>query len=246
MSTVVTGKTKDLTGFVSLFSFPLETNYDYSVFNEGYLVKKRMTDAEKRKKILYRSRALLLEHGVSALSMDRIASLQGVSKKTLYEFFPNKDALVSEAIEERIAAVAGEAAAIEADHGLHWVERLRAILRLVSRQISELGESLIKDIYYNRPELWERIDRFRQEQVFSTITRLLDDGRKKGFVRDDIDGRLVPLLFVSAVSAVMTPAQFVKLPFPPVEVFDAFIRILWGGILTDSARRKFFPKESKS
>ena len=196
--------------------------------------------------ILHRARALFLEHGVSGLSMDRIAARQGISKKTLYRFFPNRDALVSEAVEERIAAVAAQAAAIEADNGRRWIDRVQGILRLVSGQLAELGEGLIRDIYYNRPEIWERIDRFRREQVFSVITRLLEEGRKKGFVRDDIDGRLVPLLFASAASAVLTPAQLVKLPFPPVEVFEAFIRILFGGILTESARRKIFTKERKT
>ena len=206
----------------------------------------KATDNQKRQTILSRSRALLMEHGVSGLSMDRIAERQGISKKTLYRFFPNKDALVSEAIEERIAAVAAQAAAIEADAGRRWIDRLQAILRLVSGQLAELGESLIRDLYHNRPEIWERIDRFRREQVFGVITRLLEEGRRKGFVRDDIDGRLVPLLFASAASSVLTPAQLIALPFPPVEVFEAFIRILFGGILTESARRKVFAKEKKT
>ena len=206
----------------------------------------KTSDDQKRQMILHRARALFLEHGVSSLSMDRIAARQGISKKTLYRFFPNRDALVSEAVEERIASVAAQAAAIEADTGRRWIDRMQGILRLVNGQLAELGERLIKDIYYNKPEIWERIDRFRREQVFSVITRLLEEGRRKGFVRDDIDGRLVPLLFASAASSVLTPAQLVKLPFPPVEVFEAFIRILFGGILTESARRKLFAKERKT
>jgi AcrR family transcriptional regulator len=205
----------------------------------------RVPEAEKRKQILDRSRAIFMERGVSALSMDDIASLQRVSKKTLYRFFPNKDALLASAVEERFQEIATEVARIGGDPDLSLIRRLKGIFGVVSRQISELGENLIKDIYYNKPELWERIDRFRRERIFSVITRLLEQGMKEGFVRSDIDGRLVPMLFVNAASSVMTPAQLVTLPFPPAELFDAFIRILFGGVLTARARRQFFTQEGK-
>ena len=205
----------------------------------------RMPDAEKRKQIIERSRALFLTRGVGALSMDEIASLQGISKKTLYRFFRNKDALLSASIEERIAEIAAEVARISADPDLPFIARLKEIFGIVSRQIAELGENLIKDIYYNEPEIWERIDRFRRERIFGVVTRLLEEGMNEGLIRNDIDGRLVPLLFVNAVSSVMTPEQFVKLPFPPAELFDAFIRILFGGVLSEKARRQFFTQEGK-
>lgn len=110
----------------------------------------RMPDAEKRKQIIERSRALFLTRGVGALSMDEIASLQGISKKTLYRFFRNKDALLSASIEERIAEIAAEVARISADPDLPFITRLKEIFGVVSRQIAELGENLIKDIYYNK------------------------------------------------------------------------------------------------
>jgi len=203
-------------------------------------------EAERRRLILDRSRSLFFERGVSALSMDEIASLQRISKKTLYKFFPNKDALLSEAVEDRVAAIAAEATRLGNDTTLPWLERIRGIFTVVGNQIGQLSETLVKDIYYNRPELWDRLDRFRREHVFNVITRLLEEGRKKGFIRRDIEGELVPLLFINAISAVMTPSQFVKLPFPPAKLFDAFISILFGGILTDSARRKYFAQERKT
>ena len=202
-------------------------------------------NAEKRRMILDRSRTIFFERGVSALSMEEIASIQGISKKTLYKYFPNKDALLSAAVEERIAAIGAEAARLGGDTDLPWLDRIHGLFKVVGTQIGILSETLIRDIYYNKPEMWDKIDKFRQEHVFAIVTRLLEEGRKKGFIRTDIDGRLVPLLFVSAISAVLTPSQMLKLPFPPRILFDSFIRILFGGILTDGARRKFFTQEGK-
>ncbi len=195
--------------------------------------------------ILERSRTLFFERGVNALSMEDLASLQGISKKTLYRFFPNKDAIIKAAVEERIGFIASEAARIGADASLTYLERLRSILQLVGTQIANISQTLIRDIYYSRPEIWDHIDKFRREHVFTIITRLFEEGRKEGFIRNNIDAELMPVLFISAISSVIAPAQMIQLPVPPAKLFDVFVRILFGGILTDNARKKFFTKEGK-
>jgi AcrR family transcriptional regulator len=202
-----------------------------------------MSAEEKRKQIIDRSRAIFLDRGVSALSMDQIASLQGISKKTLYKFFSNKAALISEAIEERIRQIGSAVEKIAKDSELPFPARMRGIFDIVSRQIAELGENFVRDVYYNEPEIWERIDKFRREHVFEIITGLFREGIRDGFIRSDIDGRLVPLLFTNTMSSVLNPAQLIRLPFPPAEIFDAFIRILFGGVLTEKARLEFFTRE---
>jgi AcrR family transcriptional regulator len=206
----------------------------------------RMPDAEKRKKIIDRSRTIFLERGVSSLSMDQIASLQGISKKTLYKFFANKAALIEAALEERIREVASNVEMTAHSPDLPFLSRLRGIFNIVSRQVAELGENFVRDVYYHQPEIWERIDTFRRERVFEIITRLFGEGIRDGFIRADIDGTLVPLLFTNTLASVLTPAQLVKLPFPPAELFDAFIRILFGGVLTEKARLQFFTREERS
>jgi AcrR family transcriptional regulator len=205
-----------------------------------------MPDAEKRKRIIDRSRSIFMNRGVSSLSMDQIASLQGISKKTLYKFFANKAALVEEVIEERIREIASSLEIVAGNSDLPFIARMRGIFDIVSRQIAELGENFVRDVYYHEPEIWERIDTFRREHVFEIITRLFGEGIRKGFIRADIDGRLVPLMFVNAMSSVLNPPQLVKLQFPPSQVFDAFIRILFGGVLTEKARLQFFTREGRS
>ena len=206
----------------------------------------RLPDSEKRKKILERSLSLFLMRGVSSLTMEEIASLQGISKKTLYRFFPNKEALVSNAIEAKIGEIAKRIAEITGMKDLTFLEKIREILRAVSRQMAALGEGLVRDLYYNHPELWAKIDRYRQEHIFVVIEKLLNEGAKSGLIRPDIDGRLVPTLIITTMSAVMNPEQLVKITVPPIEFFEAVVKILFGGILTEKARRQFFRQEDAS
>lgn len=206
---------------------------------------KKTPDAEKRKQIIERALALFFSRGVTPVSMEEIASTQGISKKTLYKFFPNKTALAEAAIENRMLEVVASASQVAEDRSLPFPQRLRGILGVVSRQIALLGQGLVQDISFNHPQLWERIDTFRREHVFSLITGMIEEGIRTGYIRAEIDSKLVPLLFINAITSVITPAQLMSLPYPPAQIFDAFFRILFGGILSEKARREFFGQEEK-
>lgn len=58
----------------------------------------RPKDPVRRGEIVRAARALFLEHGVAAVSMDGIAQAAGVSKKTIYSHFANKEELLIEVI----------------------------------------------------------------------------------------------------------------------------------------------------
>jgi len=45
-------------------------------------------------RILHKSRELMTKHGVKHVTMDDLASQLGISKKTIYQFYKDKDAVV--------------------------------------------------------------------------------------------------------------------------------------------------------
>jgi AcrR family transcriptional regulator len=201
------------------------------------------TDEKKRAKVLEGALIILFREGVSSLTMDRIASRQGISKKTLYQLFENKEQLIVEAVERRLAEVAARVNAAFQDRTCSFPVRLGNMMGVVVRQLAEIGERLIRDVFYREPQLWERVDRFRREQIFGMIAELFEEGVRDGYVRPDIDSQLVPTLFVTTLSAVMSPAQFFTLRTPPALLFENLLRILLGGILTEEARAQFFARE---
>lgn len=61
---------------------------------ENRPAKKTLTE-KKREDIVAAARAAFQEFGVQATSMDKLAQLAGVSKRTVYNHFPQKEALVA-------------------------------------------------------------------------------------------------------------------------------------------------------
>ncbi len=55
----------------------------------------------KRRQVLDAAEALFLEHGYEPVSMDAVARKAGVSKATLYAYFPSKDRLFATIVAER-------------------------------------------------------------------------------------------------------------------------------------------------
>ena len=57
---------------------------------------------EARKRILKAAEELFLKFGIRSVTMDEIASKLGISKKTIYMHFEDKDAIVHEVATNRM------------------------------------------------------------------------------------------------------------------------------------------------
>ena len=105
-----------------------------------------------RRKILAAADALLAEHGFAGMSVDAVAQAAGVSKATIYRWWPNKAAVVMEAllgaIEADFAASAG------ADPEADLIDRIRRTIALFRSPKGRVLASLIGEAQFD-PELAE-------------------------------------------------------------------------------------------
>jgi AcrR family transcriptional regulator len=58
-----------------------------------------------KERILVKSEEMFMQFGIRSVSMDDIANNLGMSKKTLYQYFVDKDELVDAVIEGHISGV---------------------------------------------------------------------------------------------------------------------------------------------
>ena len=58
-----------------------------------------MTEIDTRERIKQKAHDLFMQYGLRSVSMDDIANSLGMSKKTIYQYFADKDELVDAVVE---------------------------------------------------------------------------------------------------------------------------------------------------
>jgi AcrR family transcriptional regulator len=138
---------------------------------------------EVREAILDTTAALVAEHGLRSVTMSQIAEETGISRATLYKYFPDVEAILFAWHERQIAGHLEYLADVR-DQAGDAGERLEAVLEayaLISHEShghhdTELAAFLHRDRQIPRAE----------QQLRAMIRDLLTEGAESGDLRDDI------------------------------------------------------------
>ncbi|MFJ4450143.1 TetR/AcrR family transcriptional regulator [[Kitasatospora] papulosa] len=104
-------------------------------------------DPEAHEAVLAATRELVAELGYKGVTMDRIASRAGVARMTVYRWWPNKAAVISEAVADRLAPGPAPDTGDVREDALLWLRNLVRTLTLlgdpsvVTGALTERGEA---------------------------------------------------------------------------------------------------------
>lgn len=202
------------------------------------------TDEQVKRRILDTAREAFYLHGFSKVTIDEIATKNGISKKTIYKYFSSKDDLVQEVTRDTLAEMATCCQAIVAEEGVDFVDRLKRMMTLVAVQYSNVGKALVEDLQKNAPQIWDEIDRFRTQRINIEFNALLQEGMEKGIFRGDIDRQLILMIYSNAVQTIIKPELLVHLPYSAAQIFETIVKVIFEGILTEEAKPKYLSHPS--
>lgn len=198
-------------------------------------------------KILEGAHGLFVQYGVRSVSMDDVARELSVSKKTLYQYFTNKESLVTEAVKlhmeqerELFLSMEGKAS--------NSIEEIFLMANCMREHVFKLNPSLLYDLRKYHADAWAIFEDFKKEFLNGQITRNLEKGVEEGYYREEINPRVLAILRIQNVEMVFDEQIFPQSEFDFVavqmQVFDHFIQ----GILTDKGRelyKKYFQGDLK-
>jgi TetR/AcrR family transcriptional regulator, mexJK operon transcriptional repressor len=130
------------------------------------------------------ARVLFLDHGFSATSMDAIAKAAGVSKATLYAYFPSKEALFASLIVTECEGLARALPLPDLSEGLY--QALRTFAHQYVRVFIERKDVAFVRTIANESGRFPELGRlFYESGPHATIRRLaglLDEAKAKGWL----------------------------------------------------------------
>lgn len=176
---------------------------------------------------------LYLRYGVRSVSMDDLAHHQGISKKTLYQYFDDKNDLVNQVttllLKERMAQYA---AAIK--DSSNAMDELFSISKLMRKHFSELNPALMYDLQKYHPEAWGLFLKHENEVVYHLVVKNLERGVAESFFRADLNVNILAKMRVEQIHLSFDERLFPKNEFDFTEVqmqlFDHFVH----GVLTET------------
>ena len=180
-----------------------------------------------REHILQESKKLLMRIGPSSMTMDMVARSCGISKRTLYETFPDKRSLIVQCIEDdhRVQDASMKQIFAEADNCFDALFRTYTHVREYFNSTSMAFVADIKRLY---PEIFEQ-HRRQEDEMIDGLSRVLAQAQTEGFVIADINTRIAAFLFLSTMRNLHEDGRIRELGFNQIEVFDgAFLNFLRG------------------
>ena len=99
-----------------------------------------------KERILEAAKRVMIKEGFEHLKIDDLAKYIGISKKTLYNHFPNKYSIIQSTVERDIKRISNNLDKISSDKTKSFIDRLAEILEYGFKEISEWSKVLLDEL----------------------------------------------------------------------------------------------------
>ena len=145
---------------------------------------------EVRERILLESGQLFARYGIKSMTMDLLAEEMGISKRTIYERFKDKDTLLLEVIRHYQAQTKADAHEI-IEESENAIVALFRIIRQTIDQMTRLSPTFFHDFKKYHNKIFNECMSDPGFRDYSVTSKLLETGVEQGIFRDDFDLQIV-------------------------------------------------------
>lgn len=170
--------------------------------------------------------------------MDDVAREVSMSKKTLYQYFDNKDDLITESVDHhiKIEIEVFEQMSKVAKNAVHEIILMSQCIR---EMVGRTNPALLFDLQKYHSRAWDIYLDFKQNKIKGSMKRILLAGKIEGFFRAELDAEVLSILRVEqtqlAFNNKVYPFDQFNFRDVQLQIFDHFVH----GILTDKGRKVY-------
>jgi hypothetical protein len=192
----------------------------------------------KAQSILEQVGKLYHRYGIKSVTMDDVASHLGISKKTIYEFFSDKEDLVMQVLLFKHDNSCGFLTGLE-DRKLNAIEELFEVYKMINAMLQEFNPSMEYDVRKYYPSLFLNIREIRRKRMYESVYGNLNKGKKEGLYRKDLNARIIAKLHVFRTESLFDNDMFTQEELTSIKMFHEIFIYHLQGILSHEGRSFF-------
>lgn len=193
---------------------------------------------ELKGRILKASIKEIKQKGIKKVKMDDIANLLAISKRTLYEIYPDKESLLFEGIKVQNNESSAEIKAFAMDPSHNVIDIFMEFYHLEMKNLSNVNPIFFIDLH-KYPTIITYLQKHREERQ-SKSDQFFQQGVEEGYFRDDVDFNLITRIGGSTMEFFMQNKMYKE--YSLEQLFRSSIIFFLRGICTTKGIEKLDKK----
>uniref|UniRef100_UPI00404AD6CF TetR/AcrR family transcriptional regulator n=1 Tax=Fulvivirga sp. TaxID=1931237 RepID=UPI00404AD6CF len=189
-----------------------------------------------KNKIIEQAEQLFQQYGFRSVTMDDIAKSLGLSKKTLYQYFVDKDDIVVKATQFHLERdfKEFEELAMQATNAIEEIFNISVCMR---KNMHKTNPSVLYDLQKYYPKAWGLFLEYKDKVFKQSIIKTIKRGQEEGYFRGDINCEMLAILRMEQIQMSFDPKIFPPEKYDFKEVQNQFIDHFIHGLLTPMGRK---------
>jgi AcrR family transcriptional regulator len=181
---------------------------------------------ETKDKIVQGAAELFFKYGIKSITMDDIAKHLAMSKKTIYQFFSDKNELVEHLMVVKLKEDECQFRQVHQESE-NVIAEVFNLMKQMSTVFSGMNHTLFYDLQKYHPGAWKLFRIFKHEFIEKMVEDCIRKGIKDGLVRPDLNPKILARMRMEQVEMgfneeIFPPDKF-KMVDVQVALFDHFL-----------------------
>jgi TetR/AcrR family transcriptional regulator, cholesterol catabolism regulator len=187
-------------------------------------------------RIKEKAHELFLQYGLRSVSMDDIANALGISKKTIYQYYSDKDALVDEVMTAVFEhdQVCCENDKAKADNAVH---EIFLAIDFIVELFKSMNPSVLYDLQKFYPTTYARFVQHKDNFLYHIIVDNITRGKKEALYRPEIHTEIIARYRVESMLLPFNPSFQTKLKNSLAQVEEELTLHFLFGLLTPKGHK---------
>lgn len=133
-----------------------------------------------------KSGELFMRFGIKSISMDDISRQLAISKKTIYQYFSDKEELIIQYIKSYLEQQKKDILNIKKD-SRNVIDEMIKSTTFMKDNLGQINPTMIYDLKKYHSKAWKIFTDFKEDFLEKLIKQALSEGMNDGYFRKDLD-----------------------------------------------------------
>lgn len=183
--------------------------------------------------LLERTSTVFMKYGLKSVTMDDLCREIGVSKKTIYKYFEDKNDLVLSIMNFKVG-MDKEICHVCTRSATNAIDEIVNISNFVIEQFANINPSVFYDLPKHYPEAWKIMHDHKWNFVLNNVRDNIIRGKEENLYRENLNPEVIARYYVAGMDSIMEAEVYPYPEFKTDEILAEVLRFHIRGLANDN------------